>query len=76
MQKIVDRAVSEFGSVDILINNAGICLLADVKDFDRSKWDPMVAVNLTAVEMSHEVAKFMITQNSGKLLISVLCFPI
>ena len=68
-KKVVDRAVSEFGSVDILINNAGICLLADVKDFDRSKWDPMVAVNLTAAfEMSHEVAKFMITQNSGKII--------
>jgi NAD(P)-dependent dehydrogenase (short-subunit alcohol dehydrogenase family) len=66
---IVDTCVERFGSVDILINSAGICPLAEVLEFDRTPWDATVAVNLTAAfEMSHEVAKKMIPQRSGKII--------
>lgn len=68
--KVVNACVETFGTVDILVNNAGMCVNEpDVTKFDRKKWDPMVALNLTAAfEMSHEVAKVMIPQNSGKII--------
>lgn len=66
---VVAECAARLGSVDILVNSAGICPLAEVLEFDRSKWDPTVAVNLTAAfEMSHEVAKLMIPQRSGKII--------
>jgi NAD(P)-dependent dehydrogenase (short-subunit alcohol dehydrogenase family) len=66
---IVDACVEQFGSVDVLINSAGVGPLAEVLEFDREKWDPAVAVNLTAAfEMSHEVAKRMVPQRSGKII--------
>ena len=38
-------------------------------EFDRVKWDPTVAVNLTAAfEMSYEVAQHMVPQRSGKII--------
>ena len=46
--EVVDQCVADLGGIDILVNSAGICLLADVEEFDRAEWDPMVAVNLTA----------------------------
>jgi NAD(P)-dependent dehydrogenase (short-subunit alcohol dehydrogenase family) len=65
----VRRCAETLGSVDILVNSAGICLLADVADFDRSQWDPMVSVNLTAAfELAHEAGKLMIKQQSGKII--------
>jgi NAD(P)-dependent dehydrogenase (short-subunit alcohol dehydrogenase family) len=68
-RQIVDECVRRLGSIDILINSAGICPLAEVLDFDRKPWDATVAVNLTAAfEMSHEVAKYMIPQRSGKII--------
>lgn len=69
-KEVVETCVKTFGSVDILVNCAGICINEpDVLKFDRSKWDPMIAINLTAAfEMSHEVAKFMIPQKSGKII--------
>lgn len=68
-KKIVDACVEKLGSVDILVNCAGICKLNDVLDFDRDDWDPMIAVNLTAAfELSHEAAKYMIPQKSGKII--------
>jgi NAD(P)-dependent dehydrogenase (short-subunit alcohol dehydrogenase family) len=67
--RMVDACVAEYGGLDILVNSAGICLLDDVLTFDRSKWDPMVAVNLTAAfDFAHEAARVMIPQGSGKIV--------
>jgi NAD(P)-dependent dehydrogenase (short-subunit alcohol dehydrogenase family) len=66
---IVDACVERFGSVDILINSAGICPLAEVLDFGRPQWDTTVQVNLTAAfEMSYEVAQKMVPQGRGKII--------
>ncbi|MUH52166.1 MAG: SDR family oxidoreductase [Actinobacteria bacterium] len=68
-KRIVDACVEQFGSVDILINSAGICPLAEVLDFGRPQWDATVNVNLTAAfEMSYEVAQHMVPQRSGKII--------
>jgi NAD(P)-dependent dehydrogenase (short-subunit alcohol dehydrogenase family) len=68
-KEIVDACVDKFGSIDILVNCAGICPLAEVLDFGRDKWDATVAVNLTAAfEMSYEAAKQMVPQRSGKII--------
>ena len=68
-KRIVDACVRQFGSVDILINSAGVCPLAEVLDFGRAPWDATVQVNLTAAfEMSYEVAQRMVPQKSGKII--------
>lgn len=68
-KKVIDTCVEELGSVDILVNSAGICNLAPVEEFDRSKWDPMIDINLTAAfELSYEAIKKMIPQRSGKII--------
>ena len=45
---MIDAARSAFGSVDILINNAGIQHVAPVDEFPAEKWDAILAINLTA----------------------------
>ena len=45
---MIDAARSAFGSVDILINNAGIQHVAPVDEFPIEKWDAILAINLTA----------------------------
>ncbi|MCA1222674.1 SDR family NAD(P)-dependent oxidoreductase [Streptomyces sp. 8L] len=66
---IVDGCVDAFGSVDIVVNSAGICNLAPVEKFGRVQWDPMVDINLTApFELSHEAMLRMIPRRSGKII--------
>ena len=66
---IAKRCADALGSVDILVNCAGICICEEVGDFGREHWDPMIAVNLTAAfEMSRECALYMIRQGSGKII--------
>jgi NAD(P)-dependent dehydrogenase (short-subunit alcohol dehydrogenase family) len=68
-KRVVAECVELLGSVDILINSAGICPLGEVLEFGRDKWDATVQVNLTAAfEMSFEVAQRMVPQQSGKII--------
>ncbi|MFJ9411585.1 SDR family NAD(P)-dependent oxidoreductase [Streptomyces sp. NPDC101393] len=68
-RQIIEGCVDAFGSVDIVVNSAGIAKLAEVEQFGRAEWDPMVSVNLTApFELSHEAIRFMIPQRSGKII--------
>jgi len=68
--RAVEACVEAWGSIDILVNCAGICInIEDVTQFTRTAWDKMVAVNLTAAfEMTHEACKYMIKQNRGKII--------
>lgn len=68
-KQIVDECVSRLGSVDIVVNCAGICNLAEVENFGRKEWDPMIAVNLTAAfELSYEALPHMVEQKRGKII--------
>jgi NAD(P)-dependent dehydrogenase (short-subunit alcohol dehydrogenase family) len=66
----IETCVNTFGSVDVVVNCAGISInIEDVTKFTRKEWDKMVAINLTAAfEMIHEASKFMIKQKSGKII--------
>jgi len=45
---MVKHAEQTFGSVDILINNAGIQHVAPIENFPSEKWDQIIAINLSA----------------------------
>ncbi len=42
----VEQAVAKFGTVDVLVNNAGIDVSSRVPDMSASAWDRVLAVNL------------------------------
>jgi NAD(P)-dependent dehydrogenase (short-subunit alcohol dehydrogenase family) len=67
--RVIDACVERLGGLDILVNSAGICPMAEVLEFGREQWDATVAVNLTAAfELGHEAAKRMVPQKSGKII--------
>jgi 3-hydroxybutyrate dehydrogenase len=45
-----------FGSVDVLVNNAGIQFVAKVENFPIEKWDAVIATNLSAAFHTSRVA--------------------
>jgi NAD(P)-dependent dehydrogenase (short-subunit alcohol dehydrogenase family) len=68
-KKVIGACIEKFGSIDILVNSAGVSINAEVEKFGREQWDRMVSINLTAAfELSHEASKFMIPQRSGKII--------
>jgi 3-hydroxybutyrate dehydrogenase len=48
IQKMVAESLLKFGSIDLLINNAGIQYVAPIDEFPIEKWDAIIGINLTA----------------------------
>ena len=66
---IIETCVAKYGSIDILVNSAGVCISTEVENFGREQWDKMVSINLTAAfELGYEASKCMIPQRSGKII--------
>ena len=45
---MIDQAAAAFGSVDILIANAGVQFVSPIEDFPVEKWDQIIAINLSS----------------------------
>jgi 3-hydroxybutyrate dehydrogenase len=45
---MVHTAEKTFGSLDVLVNNAGIQFVSPIEDFPVEKWNQIIAINLTA----------------------------
>jgi len=45
---MIKTAEKTLGSVDVLVNNAGIQFVAPIEEFPIDKWDMIIAINLTA----------------------------
>jgi 3-hydroxybutyrate dehydrogenase len=45
---MVRQTVDMFGSVDIMVNNAGIQHVAPIEEFPDEKWDAIMAINLSS----------------------------
>ena len=48
IEGLVDDTVSAFGSLDILVNCAGIQIIAPIDEFPIDGWDAMLAIHLSA----------------------------
>lgn len=66
---IVQHTIDEFGSIDVLINNAGMQRRHELIDFPDEDWERVIDLNLNALyHLSHEAAKAMIAQGHGKIV--------
>lgn len=66
---LISETISRFGSVDILINNAGISISGTINDMDLYDSDRIFDVNLKGVyNCCKSVVNHMISQKSGKII--------
>jgi NAD(P)-dependent dehydrogenase (short-subunit alcohol dehydrogenase family) len=68
VQEVVDATLSQFGKIDVLINNAGISWGAPVEEMRLEDWNKVIETNLTGTFLcAQAVGKVMIRQSRGKL---------
>ena len=63
------QAIDRMGSVDVLINNAGISIRHDFLDITPEEWDAVLGVNLTGVfYVAQTAARHMVDKGSGIII--------
>lgn len=69
VQAMIGRVVEEFGTVHILVNNAGVCTPAFITDLSEEMWDRTLRVNLKSMFLCCKaVAPLMMAQRYGKIV--------
>lgn len=69
VSSLVEKTLARFGSIDFLVNNAGIGRFGPVQDFSESDWDAVLDTNLKGVFLvSRAVAPSMISRGSGHIV--------
>jgi NAD(P)-dependent dehydrogenase (short-subunit alcohol dehydrogenase family) len=67
--RLVERALREFGRIDILFNNAGIIRRATVLDLSEDDWDRVMAVNVKSIYLlSREVIPHIQKAGGGTII--------
>jgi len=69
VQSAIDEAIDRMGSVDVVINNAGISIRHDFLDITSEEWDAVLGVNLKGVfHVAQTAARHMVDKGSGVIL--------
>jgi 3-oxoacyl-[acyl-carrier protein] reductase len=69
MQKMVDTAIKEFGTLDIIVNNAGITRDSILHKMNDDQWNAVIDVNLTGVFYGIQcAARVMREKGYGKII--------
>lgn len=72
MEALVETTVEEFGSVDVMINNAGVTRLDHAETFDVNDWRHVIEVDLIGTFIGCQVAgKQMIEQGNGGAILNI-----
>lgn len=69
VKAIVERAVSEFGRLDIMVNNAGASFRAKFENISLNGWNTVVGINLNGVFLGCKHAgQQMMAQGQGVII--------
>jgi len=69
IQKILESSISNYGSIEILINNAGVLKPTKVTDISEKEWDWVISVNLKGTFLfSQAVIPFMRKRGWGRII--------
>ena len=69
IEAVVERAMTEFGAIDVLVNNAGTSWGAPAEDYPLEGWQKVIDVNLTGLFQFTQLAgRTMIAQGHGKIV--------
>lgn len=71
VQEAVQELVSFWGRLDVLVNNAGICLLGSIESIEERDWDRVMEVNLKSVFLCSKAVMGTMKAQAGGAIINM-----
>lgn len=71
LQALHDEVIARFGTVDVLVNNAGIGFHADALELDDARWRQLLEVNLDGVWRACQIFGRTMTANQRGSIINI-----
>jgi 3-hydroxybutyrate dehydrogenase len=71
IEAMMKNAIARFGSVDLLVNNAGIQHVAPIDEFPPDKWDSIIAINLSSTFHTTRVALAAMKQKRWGRIVNI-----
>ena len=68
---VVAKTLSEFGRVDVLVNNAGICPVVKYYDVTEATWEKILDINLKGMFFYCQAVAPLLTEQKGGAIINV-----
>ena len=69
VNQLFKKVLSDFGRLDILINNAGVVSYVDFLDMSEEEWDRVVNINLKGYFLcGQQAARIMASNNTGRIV--------
>lgn len=73
-QRVIEETIRKYGSLDILINNAGITANDSIDTFNMDKFDRIMSINFrAAVELTHLAVPHLIKTKGSIVNVSSIC---
>jgi 3(or 17)beta-hydroxysteroid dehydrogenase len=70
-EKVVEKVLSEFGKLDIMVNNAGIVLISEIAETSLEDWRKVISVNLDGVFLGTKYAIRAMRKSGGGSIINM-----
>ena len=71
IERMIDTVTSDVGSIDVLVNNAGIGFHADALTLEDSEWNRLFGINLEGVWMTSQIVGRGMTQRRSGSIINI-----
>jgi len=69
VNRMVETVLKAFGTIDVLFNNAGICVNEKAEEMSFASWQKVIDVNLTGVFLvAQAVGRVMIAKGGGSII--------
>jgi NAD(P)-dependent dehydrogenase (short-subunit alcohol dehydrogenase family) len=69
VESLIETAAKRYGSIDVLINNAGVAIIKPVHEFTEEEWDTIIDTHMKGTFLCSKYAiPYMIKQGEGAIV--------